>query len=325
MSDVSLIVGTTLADWAEDIADNVTDRNAYFRHLKGLDKASPNGRKGYVVKRGGERFKETLFAAVNSTFKGYDSRETVDTTAGNPIKEAEYEIKIIAGSINISLLEEAQNTEKYQIHDLALVKKEEAEYSMGEQIGAAVLSDGTTDTKLPGGLQQLIATTNTTVGTIDSAANAFWRPQRDTSGVSAWNTSDEGLIAFEQMWGLCKRDPLEPDVIVTTVAVGTLINIMQIKNHSININNGANKADLGFGAVHFHGAPVLSDDNVPAGYLYLVNSRFTRFQVLSKGNFALTKMKQPVGGLYSVAQLYLFANMTCGARRLNGVMTAITG
>jgi len=50
-----------------------------------------------------------------------------------------------------------------------------------------------------------------------------------------------------------------------------------------------------------------------------------RFHVLRKGNFELTKNKQPIGGLFSVRQLYVFSNFVSAAPRLNGVMTAITG
>lgn len=328
MSDVSLIVGTTLADWAPDIADSISDRNAYMAYMKTKDKAN-SSKGGYrqrmVVVEGGHEFRETIFFNTNSTFKGYADRGTIDTTVGNPIKEAQYAHKIVAGSINISLLEEAQNTTKYQIHNLAKVKRQESEISMAEVMGAAALSDGTTDTLIPGGLQYLINLTNGTVGTIDQVANTTWRPYRDTTGVTAWNTSDEGLIALDKAFENCTRGTEKPDCIVTTVSAKSLLNIMQIKNHSINVEQNSDMASLGFDTIKYRGATVMADDNVPAGYLYLVNTAYTRFQVLSKGNFKLTEMKQPVGGLFNVMQLYVFCNFTSGALRLNGVLTGITG
>lgn len=328
MSDVSLIVGTTLADWAPDIADSVSDRNAFMAYMKTKDgaNASKGGyRQRMVVVEGGNEFRETVFFNLNSTFKGYADRATIDTSVGNPIKEAQYPHKIVAGTINISLLEEAQNTTKYQIHNLAKVKRQEAEISMAEIMGAAALSDGSTDTTIPGGLQYLISTSNGTIGTIDSSVNTAWRPQRDTTGVSAWNTSDEGLIALDGIFEKCVRGSEKPDAIVTTVAVKSLINIMQIKNHSINVEQNSDMAKLGFDTIKYRGATVMADDNVSTGYLYLVNTAYTRFQVLSKGNFKMTEMKQPVGGLYNCMQLYVFCNFTSGALRLNGLMTGITG
>lgn len=326
MADVSLVVGTILEDWAPQIADNVTDRNEMLAYYKERDRSvGEDGRKGYRVVKGGRQFNETLYTAVNGTFQGYDDRETILTNPGNPIKEAQFAQKIIAGSINMSKLEDAQNMPDYQIHELATVKKEEAEYSLNEILGASALSDGTTDTKIPGGLQLIISTTNNTVGTIDGAANTFWRPNRDTSGVTAWNTSDEGLIALESIFGQCSRQSEKPDLIVTTVAIKSLIGIMQTKNHHITIADGAKKANLGYDDVYYRGAKVIADDNVPAGFLYLVNTRFLRFAVLQKGEFKMTKMKEPIDGLYEVGQLYVFCNWTCGARRLQGVMTQITG
>ncbi len=328
MSDVSLIAGTVLQDWSKDVSQNITTRNEFFRHYRNKDKqVGPNGRKGYRVVEGGRQFIETLFTAVNGTFRGYNDRDTIDTTEGNPIKEAQYNQKIIAGSINISKLQEAQNMPAYQIHDLLEVKMEEAEYSMEEILGDSVLSDGTTDTKLPGGLTQLIALTAGTVGTIDETANAFWAPQRDTTGVTAWNTANEGLIALDALYELCTRGQEKPDLIVTTTPVKSLINIMTITNGAttINTNMGNLTGELGFDTVRYRGANVIADDNVTAGRLYLVNTRHLRFAVLRKGEFKTTPMKDPIDGLYSVAQMYVFCNLTCSARRLQGVLSAIAG
>ena len=327
MADVSLIVATTLSDWAPDIADSVSDRNALMAYMKTSDKATGGkGRQRKTVVEGGDQFKETIFFNTNSTFKGYADRATIDTTVGNPVKEAQYAHKIVAGSINISLLEEAENTTKYQIHNLAKVKREEAEISMAEIMGAAALSDGTTDTLIPHGLQFIVSASNNTVGTIDGAANSAWRPYRDATGVTAWNTSDEGLIALDLAVENCTRQTEKPDAIVTTLAVKSLINIMVIKNLQINIESNKAMGELGYDTIKYRGATVMADDNVASGVLYLVNTKYGfRFQVLSKGNYKLTEMKQPIGGLYNVMQLYVFCNFTSGARRLNGLLTGITG
>ena len=326
MADVSLIVGTILEDWASDIADNVTDRNDYYRAYKDADKRDEKGgMKRYRVVEGGRQFNDTIFTNVNSTFGGYDDRETIRTDVGNPIKEAQYTQRIVAGSINISTLEDAQNMPKYQIHDLAVVKREEAEFSMTEIMGASALSDGTTDTKIPHGLQLIISATNNTVGTIDGVANAFWRPQRDTSGVTAWNTSNEGLIALDALYQNCTRGPEKPDLIVTTPAIVSLINIMNILRLTINVDMKSSQGELGYDEARYRKARVIADDNVPAQSLYLVNSKHLPFKVLKKGEFKMTKMKEPVNGLYQVAQLYVFCNFTCSTRRLQGLMTAIAG
>lgn len=325
MADVSLIVGTILEDWAPEIADNITDRNDFFRHYKAMDKANPNRRQGYKIVEGGRQFNETIFGNVNSTFKGYNDRETIDTSVGNPIKEAQYLQKIVAGSINMSILEDAQNIPKYQIHDLAEVKKEEAEFSMEEVMGASALSDGTTDTKIPGGLQLIIGITAGTVGTIAEGSFANWAPQRDTTGVSSWNVSNEGLIALDAIFQKAKRGQEQPDLLVTTTDIASLINIMNITQLTLNQTSTRDRADLGFGESFYRKARVIVDDNVPTGYLYGVNTRHLRFKVLRKGEFKMTKSKQPVGGLYNVKQLYVFCNFTCSSRRLQFVMTGITG
>jgi hypothetical protein len=297
-------------------------------HMKISDKRGKGRgsyRERFVVVEGGREFRETIMFSTNSTYKGYAERGTIDTDAGNPHKEAQYAQRIVAGSINVSILEEAQNVTKWQIHNLTKAKKTEAEISMAEVMGNSALSDNT-DTLVPHGVRYFVSLTNDTVGTIDMAANAKWRPYRDETGVTAWNTSDEGLIALDTAFENTSFPPEKPDVIVTTPAVKTLINVMMIRNLTINIDKDNEMASLGYDNVKYRGATVLSDDNVPAQRLYLLNTAVGfRFQVLSKGNFEMTKFKQPIGGLYSVAQLYVFANFTSGALRLNGVMTLITG
>lgn len=326
MADVSLIVATTLAHWAPDMADQISDRNAFMAFMKVQDKRfGGRGDKRFVVVPGGENFRETIFFNLNSTFRGYTQGETIDTTEGNPVKEARFDHKIVAGSIKVDFLDDARNTTKYEIRNLAQVKRKEAEISMSEVMGAAALSNGTTDTSIPAGLQHIISLTSANVGTIDEASNSGWAPFRDTTGVSAWNTSDEGLIALDNAFENCTRGPEKPDCIVTTVKIKSLINIMMIKNSTLNREGSTEMAAMGFDTIKYRGAEIMADDNVPTGLLYLVNTKWTRFQVLSKGNFAMTKEKEPVGGLYKVMQLYVFSNFTTGARRLNGVMSAITG
>lgn len=325
MADVSLIAGTVLPAWSENVTDNITSRNAYFRYLRNKDKQNPNGRKGYRVVDGGREFRETIFGSTNSTFRGYADRATIDTTASEEVKEAQFAQKIIAGTINLSKLEDAQNMPAYQIHDLLETKMQIAEASMEEILGDSTLADGTTDTTLPGGLQAVCPTTDGSYGTIDGSLLSYWRPQRDTSGVTAWNTSNSGLIKLDALYENCTRGEEHPDLIVTTVAIKSLINIMNILRLTINTNMNTESGNIGINDTYYRDAKVLADDNVPSGNLYLVNTRHFRFSVLRKGEFKTTKMKEPIDGLYSVMQMFVFCNFTCSQRRVQGLMTAITG
>src|SRR3990167_9306176 len=117
MADLTLLAATVLEDWAKDITNVFGTRNDFFRHYRSKDKADLNGRKGYRVVEGGRLFVETLATAVNGTFRGYNDREAIDTTESEEVKEAQYSQTIIAGSINFSKLQEAQNLPSYQIHD----------------------------------------------------------------------------------------------------------------------------------------------------------------------------------------------------------------
>ena len=322
MADLTLAAATILEDWAKDVTNVFGTRNDFFRHYRSKDKEAGNGRKGYRVVEGGRQFIETLATAVNGTFRGYNDRETIDTTETEEVKEAQYDQRIVAGSLNISKLQEAQNMPAYQIHDMFETKLQIAEASMEEILGDSALSDGTTDSKIPGGLQLIISTTANTVGTISEVANpTTWAPYRDSSGVTAWNTANEGMIALDLAMQNAKRGQEKVDLIVTTVAIKSLINVMTILAGTINTNMGTSKGEIGFDDIFYRRARVIDDDNVPANRIYGVNTRHLRFAVLKKGEFKTTKMKEPIDGLYSVAQMYVFCNFTCSDRRLQFVMS----
>lgn len=318
-SNFDKVASITLQNFGKEIFDNITTNNALFYLLK--------KRENVKIVSGGKVFNHPLFYKINTSFKSYAKLDTIDTPVMDDITRAEYPIKVVAGSLVIPTLDEAQNAgDKEKLLDLADTVRMAAENSMSEVLGDQVFATGAVGTDFDG-LQHLISdspSTQTDVGGIDSsaAANSSWRNQVTTATVTAFNTSQEGLTAMNTLLNNCTFGRKGPRAILTTKTIYGLYEV----GLTSNIRYATTElADSGFLHLAYTTMPVLFDDNCPASHLYMVDLESLWLQILSKGNFQVTPFEYSHNQLSKTALMYVFGNLTCGSRRTNGVITTITG
>jgi hypothetical protein len=315
----STLLTTTLANYGREIFNNVSTNNALLYLLK--------QRGNIKVVSGGESFNHPLIYGTNTSFQMYNSLDPIATPVTNNHTRAVYPIRVAAGSIVLPTLDMAKNAgQKEKLIDYAEAKKQEAEISMSELLGDQVMSAGS-DSKDFGGLQYLIETvpssrTTDFVGDIEASTSgsSYWRNQADTTSVTAFNTSSEGLIAMNAMLNNCTFGRMGPKAIFTTKTAYGLYEIGQTAN--IRYMN-ADLADAGFQALQYASMPIMFDDNCPAGYMYFVDTESLWLQVLEQGNMQITQFQLKDDQLASSALMYLFGNLTTGSRRTNGVITGV--
>lgn len=304
-------VSRTNPNYGDEIFDGISTNNALVWMLR----QSGNIR----VTEGGRTFTHPLIYAVNSSFGARAALGTIPTPDPDVLTRSEWNIRTISGSITISKLEEAQNQGKSQIIRLLEEKKQEAQISMTEVLGDQLVGGGGVDPNWDS-LTTIISTTNTTtVGGI-AGSDASWRNYSAAIG-GAFNTSSNGITAMDLAVRGCTFGSRGPRAIFTTSAVWGLYYISQAG--AIRYYN-EELADAGFKHLNFGTLPVLWDDNVVAGRLYLVDTDSLWLQVLSKGNMVTTEFLPAVNQLSSVALMYLFGNLTTGSRRTQGIVTGIT-
>ena len=307
----------TLQNHGKEIFDNITTNNALLYMLK---------KRGNIkTVSGGREFTHPLYYAVNTSFKSYAKLDAIDTPIMDNVTRAQYPIKVVAGSLVISTIEEAQNAgDKEKLLDLAEQVKLDAELSMSEVLGDQVWKDGSSANDFDG-LQALISdtpSTQTDVGGINPTTYSYWRNTATSTTVTAFNSSSEGLTAMNTMLNTLTYGRKGPRAIITTKAIYALYEI----GLTSNIRYATTElADAGFLHLAYATMPVLFDDNCPASHMYFVDTDSLWLQVLSRANMAVTPFEYSHNQLSKTALMYLAGNLTTGSRRTNGVLTAITG
>ncbi len=315
-SNFSTLLTTTLQNFGTKIFDNVSSNIPLLYLLK---------QKGNIkVVSGGERFNHPLIYGTNASFAMRSSLESVTQVSTDNHTRAVYDIKIADGMIALETLHLAMNAgNKEKLLDYADVKRQEAEISMSELLGSQVWSAGTG--KNFGGLQYLIAsvpTAQSDVGGISSSVNSYWCNDVYATTVSAFNTSSAGLTAMSTTLNNCTKGLQRPRVILTTKTIWQLYELGLTSNIRY---ARTDIGDAGFQALQFATVPILADDNCPTQKMYFVDTDSLWLQVLAQGNMQLTGFQLKEDQLASVALMYIFANLTTGSRRTQGLIKTISG
>jgi hypothetical protein len=305
------LITTTLQNLPAEVFDAVSTNNALLYMLQ--------KRGNLKIVSGGRSFTHPIYYKANTSFKSYAKTDTIDTPLMDDLTRAEYPIKIIAGSVVISLLEEAMNSgNKEKLIDLVEETVTRAKISMAEVMGDQVFGSGAGDNDMDG-LQHLISTspsTQTDVGGINPSTtdNEFWQNQIGTTAdFSA--TAATSLGKMSALVANCTFGRQGPRVVITTKTLyseyeGLLTSNIRYVTTEL--------ADAGFQHLAYQTMPLIFDDNCPSGGMYFVDTDNLWLQVLARGNMEMTDMQPSHDQLMRVALMYLFGNLTTGSRRTNG-------
>ncbi len=310
-STFSKLVSTTLENLPAEVFDAVSTNNALLYMLQ---------KKGNLkLVTGGRSFTHPIYYKQNTSFKSYAKTDTIDTPLMDDITRAEYPIKIVAGSVVISTLEEAMNNgSKEKLIDLVEETVTRAKISMAEVMGDQVFSDGSAANDIDG-LQFLInksPSSQTDVGGINpsTTGNDYWRNQIGTTA----DFSSTAATSFAKMSALvaaCTFGRQGPRLVVTTKTLYSEYEALLTSNMRYVTTE---LADAGFLHLAYQTMPVVFDDNCPSGSMYFIDTDNLWLQVLARGNMEMTDMQPSHDQLMRVALLYLFGNLTTGSRRTNG-------
>ena len=308
------LITTTLQSHGTEIFDAVSTNNALFYML--------NKRGNIKLSPGGRVFTHPIYYNQNTSFKSYAKLGTIDTPLMDDVTRAEYPIKAVAGSLVLSIMEEAMNAgNKEQLIKMAKEVQEAGKISMSEVMGDQVWKNGTLANDLDG-LQYLIPDTPSTptgIGGIDSSANSYWRAQLGTN-VAAFNTSNEGVTNMNSLLLACTFGSQGPTAVFTTKAIYALYELsMTASIRYLQTELG----DTKFRHLAYATMPVLFDDNCPSGHLYMVDLNSLWLQILARGNFRVTGFKESINQLTRIALMYVFCNLTTGSLRTNGLIPSV--
>ena len=251
----------------------------------------------------------------NSTVGSYDAYDPIDTTPQTGITSAQFNWKLLAGSVTYSRVEALKNNSKEKVIDLLEQKTMQLEESLRDEFNTEAFSDGTTNSgKGVTGLQAVIAATGT-FGGISRSANTWWQAQRDD------NAQALSEPTMRTMFNNCSKNLTRPALILTTQTLfEKYLSLVQPAYRIVNNE----MADLGFQNVEYMGVPIVWDVACPSGWMMFLNDRYLRIRVHPDADFKVTDRKEPANQLVFTQQVYWLGNITCNNCRFQGALTAKT-
>lgn len=280
---------------------------------------------------GGKTFEFTLNYAENTTFKSYGEFDQLDTSRINVFDAAQYTVKIHAGTVVYSDLEQLRASGGSAKVDLIAEKLEVGRDSHIANLNRVLFGDGTGNGSLDmSGLQAIIATTPTsgTVGGINRATFSFWRNQQQT-GTKSSTSFDNLRSSMRTCYNKCSRGGVQetPTAWITDRATFEGYESLLVANERYNKDNKSKTigGDAGFDneALLFKGAKGLYDEDAVSGNLYFLNPQFLKLVYLQGGWMKMYPKVDPANQLANVHKVATFAQLCTNNSRRLGVVTAI--
>lgn len=307
--NIGEIVATTLRNRTGKLADNVLNHNALSARLLQKGNVKPVA--------GGREIVQELEYAENGTAGWYSGYEVLDITPQDVFDAATYDWKQLAGNVTISGLEEIKNSGKERVINLLASRISNLEKTLKNAMATALYSDGTTDTKSLGGLQQLIAddpTASATVGGIAQATFSFWQNKISASAATSKNNIGARMNA---LWIQCIRGTDKPDFIATD---STEYNFFEASLQQFQRFASASEAAQGFESLKYKTADVFFDDQCTAKRLYMINTDYLFLRPHTDRQFVPLMERESINQDACVTPVVWAGNLTCSNRALQGVM-----
>ncbi len=317
-SNFSELASATIADYSEELADNVTNNIPFFAYLK----------KGGMLKKwqlgGGTEILENIEYGDNATFKWYNGYEELSVVPSNILTTAQFSWKECNANTVYSLREAMINAgDKTRMHDFITAKAKNSEKAITNNLGVAVYYSNTeNDGKSIGGLQFIVADdpTTGTVGNINrgTAGNEWWRNQ-------VLDFSNEGETAspssIQEMMGVlyrrCTRGVDQPGLIILGE---TYYRYYDKSLMAAQMWTNQNKPDAGIVSTRFLNAEVIWDNNCSATRGYFLNLDYFKLRAHRLMNMKPGDKKMPTNQNAVIIPINWMGNITCSNASLQGVM-----
>ncbi len=315
-SSVDALIATTLPIYASKVmGDNVFDKIPLLWWLMDRGRVEPA--------EGGSRIMEPVLLGSNSTVQMMNPYDTIDTTAQEGMKLAEYEWKQIGGSVVLSEADRIKNRGAAAVMSLIKAKTEQCEATIRDTLSTQIHAnnDGTDKNLL--GLNYMIDSLSTsTVGQLLATTYPTW-----VSYEAACATLTQAAINL--MLDTITSQKGNTDLLVTGLtAFQALRSLIQPQQRF----NDAKMADAGFKNILVGGVPCMLDgDTYTAGtnHMYALDSSALKLRPSTANGgdkaFIVEGPLQSTNQTMKIWLIYWFGALTCSARRHLGKLTGITG
>ncbi len=310
------LVSTTLRNHPNEVADNVSTHNAFYRRLKDRNKIQ--------MYSGGYEIARPLDYAANSTYQRFSGFDTLNVGASNVITAAKFDSVQAAVHVAASGEELRKNAGKEQLINLAKAKLTNARRTAANEQSTDLYSSGSLTNQM-GGLGHIIQSNGQgTVGGIDSGTYTFWRNQfREMTGTGTWSKSTiKGDM--NAIWLTLNRGTDKPDLVISThdFYAAYWESLQDLTRY--NDPGADSKAVAGFASLKYATADVIFDSNsnfaTTGEKMYFINSEYLWLQVHREANWSQVDEKVPVNQDAVLIPLIWMGQLVTSNRSLQGVL-----
>jgi hypothetical protein len=296
------------------LTDNISDSYptvAKFRSSKMME-----------TEVGGKQFQEDLMYALD-TSQWFDGDDVLNTDSTDGVTAAFFNPRYVATPIKINMTEEKESQKSDAAMKLLESKTKRAMTTHFDTVNSSLHTAQTGKAII--GLPDIVSTSaGATVGGINSTTNTWWDNVRndataDTSFLTAAGASFEGLVRMKNTWNSVSEGNDVPDCIITTHSIGGDYESLFEGGTYLRLT-GADKNDLDGGNAHYRKAEVIMDRDCGTGIMYMLQSKYLKFKILSGLNFAKTPFREPANQLAKVAFVVLGGQLTTNNRRRQAVI-----
>lgn len=308
-SSGDVVLTTSLADYRRILIDNVYNDIPVFRAL------NEAGRKRMV--NGGISIVEHLVSRKQTDGGWYQGRDALNTTQGENTMLVEYKWQNCYEPIQISRDDERQNSgDMHKLIDLVGTRIQLAEMAIKDRIGQALVTSVTDAANLIP-LSTLVNTGQ--LGTIVGSTDTFWQATSTASGAFA----TQGLTDMDTLYYALSSSSMmdNPTHIFTTRTVFQKFKQTRLPLERLQ-NTEVGKA--GFTSLTFNGVPIIWDQYIDSGTLYMCNTNYWNLVVDSETDLITTPFITPYNQTLKVAFILWRGNQTTNNRRRFGKLTSIS-
>ncbi len=272
--NINQLVATTLSNYHQRFADNVSNSNAITALLRKGD------RKRTVD---GGRSVQTPLTYAEETFAWYSGTELLSRAVKETISTADYAPANAVASVTLSGPDIAKNSGKAQILNLLEGKIDNAEATMKNNVTKAVYGDGTV-AKSFAGLKAFVTDAGTgIVGGIDATTWLFWKNQFQSIARATGLQYPALKAGLNALWLKLIRGTEHPDLIVVDAEIyATYEGGLQENQRYADVAMGG----LGFEALKYKSASLVFD-GAATGLVggYMLNTKYMKFEVYQGRDF----------------------------------------
>lgn len=308
------MVTTTQRYWGAELADNVSEHNAFLNRLK---------KKNQIMSvDGGYEIALPLEYAENSTYQRYSGYDELNTNASDVLTSAKFEFEQAAIHVTANGREIRMNMgSRERMIDLVMARKTNAMHTAANNMSIDIYSDGVLDNQI-GGLAHIIQNNGQgTVGGINSATFPFWRNQFYEVPGAGPPTAQALKDAMNVLWLRLNRGADKPDLIIAT---HDFYSTYESGEQQLQRYMKQDMADAGFISIKYKTADVIFDDNTnfttTGEKMYFVNSDYLYLKQHRDASWTSEDPKRPTNQDAVVVPIFWMGNLCCSNRDLQGVL-----